>query len=304
MGQSDVDGREIHSTIEAFEAASTAQTTLLPEVSLRRILLVLDGSNQDQTSEAFARILARRENSELQLLWAYAGETIAEREGYLRQRSRAIQQEDDLVAGILDRGENRAKRPVEQILEIMPTFDLAVVCAPYQEDFSELGQQSVGSVLDILMARAPGPVLAVREPKEDPQKCLRQTLLPLTPVLETSALAASWALYLGRQGDVQLFAITPAPPQGNEDAPQKVAAALRRPDVAGLVAAVQRRAAEEDTECRVELRLGEGLELLAEAVNEQDQVVVVPCCPRDPEKAAYQRVQALLRVSRNPLLVV
>lgn len=304
MGESDREDRGIRSTVDAFEAALTAQVTQLPEVSLGRILLVLDGSNQDRTSEAFARILARREGSELQLSWAYPGEAIAEREKYLRQRCSVIREEDDLVTDILARDDIRGLRPVEQILSSMPTFDLVVICAPYQEDFSELGQQSVGSVLDILMARAPQPVLAVREPKEDPQTCLRRTLLPLTPILETSALAASWALCLARQGSVQLFAISPALAGDEENVPQKVAASLQRPEEAGLVAAVQRRAAEEDTECRVELRFGEGLEPLAETVNQRDQIVVVPCCPREPEKITYQRMQALLRFSRNPLLVV
>ncbi len=303
MRESDVEEREIRSTVEAFEAARTARETVLPTLDLRRILLVLDGSNQDETSEGFAQVLARRSGAGLQLLWAYPGEDIAERENYLRQRTADLQ-EAELAAETIERGAIRQLRPVEQILAAMRSCDLAVVCAPYQEDFSDLGRESVGSILDILMVRAPKPVLAVREPKENPQRCLRRVLLPLTPILKTSVDAAAWALYLAKEGSVRLLAISAERPPEEEGDPQKVAAALRRPDEAGLVAAVQKWAAEAAIECRVELRRGEGLEPLAQAANEEDQILVVPCCPRGPEKAAYQRMQALLRVSRNPLLVV
>ncbi len=303
MSDSDVDDRDIRSTIDAFEAARTARQTRLPQPTVQRILLVLDGSNQDGTAEAFARALAQRSSAELQLHWAYPGPLQQKRQDYVGQKATALE-ETGISVSLVQRPPEESRNAVDQILAALAAADLAVICAPYQEDFEELGQESVGSTLDMLLGRTQQPVLAVREPKLEPENCLRRALLPLTPILQSSSAAAAWALFLAQDGEVELLAISPEEPDAEESAPQKVIASLRSPEEAGLVAAIQRRAAETNIDCRVDVQRNEGLDPLAAAANRQDQVVVIPCSPRQHGQAAYLRMLALLRVSRNPLLVI
>ena len=73
--------------------------------------------------------------------------------------------------------------------------------------------------------------------------------------------------------------------------------------IAGLIGALQRKASEAGYGCRVSVRSGEIVEETARLANERDGLIVT-ASPRKPESTAYQRVQALVRASRNPVLVL
>ena len=93
-------------------------------------------------------------------------------------------------------------------------------------------------------------------------------------------------------GEVDLQALDP-----------NVLAGLTTPKHAGLVAALQRYAAEEGVECSVAVRHGETVAHLVEAISDEDCLVVVGVTEQRTT-AIYHRVQALVRELGNPVLVV
>ncbi len=312
MSEIQSDDKDIRTNVERFEAAARASKVEFEIPRIDRILLVLDGSNQDATSEGLATVLARSAEAELRIFAADGSRRDPDRKDYLDRRAEALR-ENGIRAEVeaLEKSAENLKA-YEQILAAAErtSCDLMVLCAPYLEDFDSLGRESVGTTLDILMCRSAVPVLAAREPRDDPGRCLEKILLPITPFLDPGARAAAWTFRLVREGGhIQLLAITgdewpETPTDMPENAEIRVAAGLHRAEAAGLIAAMQRRSAEAGLGCRMDLASGEVVKVLAEWANREELTVVVPCCPRDPVGTAYQRVQALVRELRNPVLIV
>ncbi len=210
-----------------------------------------------------------------------------------------------------------AAKSFEQILAIgrVEQCGLIIACAPYLEDIGELGQESIGSNLDMLMSRARIPLLVVREPKSDPTSCFHDVLLPILPLDEKDAEAAGWGVRLVSEGGtIRLLLVADTDTLGRmgQLLGEYVDAHALDPDVladlearenAGLIAALQKHAAETGLGCKVTARTGDVVPAVIEVANAADRLVVVRC-PRDRASAGYQRVQALVRESRNAVLIV
>lgn len=311
-----VDDIDIRSSVDAFEAALKSKATILPLPKLERILLAVDQSNQGETAERFAAAVAQSHNARVMLLYAYEGVRDAEREEYLSRRAAALSglgvELEPLEEPVRT---EHGKRSFEQILATCEKkrCDLIVVPAPYLDDYVKLGQESVGANLDMLLCRAATALLVVREPQAEPQRCLANLLLPIAPYEATTVQAAGWALKLMSQnGLLRVLAIaeTAQAPLDQEVQERNIIemdtekfAGLYRPELAGLVAALQRRAAETGLGCRLIVRGGEPVQAIADAANSADALLVLASSP-DPRSVAQMRTAALVRVSRNPLLVV
>ncbi len=270
--------QDLDDSMDRFEAASEARPITLPSIELRRILLAPDGSNQDP----LAHSLAERFDAPVQT---------------------ANLAEDT--------------PPYRQILEQcrMAEADLLIVPAPFREDFEELGASSIGTNLDLLLHHRETPILVVRDPDRDPEALLREIVIPLSLVAADDIRAAAWAFrLLAPGGRIRLLAVVDT---GRMIRNQKITeksleledldasdlAGLDQPEMAGLVAAVQRHAAETDYGCRVSIRVGPSVQAAAEFANDFPCLVVATCLP-DPETTGAQDVHALARLSRNPVLVV
>ena len=162
-------------------------------------------------------------------------------------------------------------------------------------------------------AAQPQRCWSLREPQADPQRCLADLLLPVAPYEATTVQAAGWALKLMSQnGLLRVLAIAEtARAQLDQEVQDRNIiemdaekfAGLYRPELAGLVAALQRRAAETGLGCRLIIRGGEPVQAIAAAANSEDALLVLASSP-DPRSVAQMRTAALVRVSRNPVLVV
>lgn len=306
---------DIQQSVDAFSAALRARDVALPTPRMERILLAVDRSNQGETAERFAAALARTHGARVILLYAYEGRRDAEREDYLSARARALE-----AAGIsLEPMEEPVRtehglRSFEQILEtcVQKRPELIVVPAPYLDDYSKLGEASVGANLDVLMGRAQVPLLVVRRPGVDPDACLRNALLPITPYVPATVEAAAWMLKLVRSGaNLRLLASVEhgemhdvAPEPIDLDLPQVDAeklAGLRRPEIAGLIAQLQRRTAEANLGCRLIVRGGDALETTRELANADEGLLVLASCA---QPLIQLRNIALVRCSTNPVLIV
>jgi nucleotide-binding universal stress UspA family protein len=308
--------RDIRESMQDFQAAFTAQEPDLRMPHISRILLAVDRSNQGRISERFASMLARMNGGRILLLYAYEGIRQAEREEYLAERARALTEEGVNLEPMEEpvRTEH-GLRSFEQILHTSrdKNCDLIVMPAPYLDDYVKLGQESVGVNLDMLMSRANVPLFVVRDPQVDPEACLNTVFLLITPFSWATVLAAAWALHMVRK-DGMLHCIAMAESaelktsgeiqdldQAGMDV--KTAAGLTRPEVAGLIGALQRQAAEASLKCRVSIRSHADLIALTRSVNEENRLLVFGSST-DSGSLTFQCTQSLIRASRNPVLLV
>jgi hypothetical protein len=275
---------------------------------VRRIVLALDGSNQDETARRLASRIASRAGAAVLPLCAWETED-GGREEYLATQIEALGRMGAAVERVGTADDTRP--PYEQILDACghSSCDLLIVPAPFRDDFARLGRESVGTNLDVLLCRATVPLLVVREPKEEPERCLANVLLPLTRHLAANAEAAAWALQLAeRGGGVRILAVSEGEiPESGGLSPAATAegeGGITSPETAGLIGALQRRTAEIGLGCRVDARRGEEVKTIVEEEAGEELIVILPCCPRDPTGPTFQRIQAIIRLSRNPVLMV
>ena len=316
---------DVTDTISSFEAAVSARHQEIPAVSAQRVLAALDGSNQDAAALALASEVARRCGAAgLHLTYAYEAQADAGRDGYLAERARDLA----AVAGGLAVTYSRAAAPpgaaparsFQQILDLAAEerCDLITAPAPYLDDFEQLGTASTGTTLDVLLRRRGGvPLLVVRRAFADVTRCLDHVVLALNLLGERGAPALAWALRLvtPASGTLHLLALADTevieaagPLIGRTIGPggvdERELAGLVKPETAGLVAAAQRRAAETGTTCRVSVRLGQPVEELVAFTRDLERSLVVVGCPEQCSTTGYLRVQALIRESADPVLVV
>lgn len=273
---------ELEESMESFEAAFSARRVVLPEIDARPLCLALDGSNQDAAASALADILA----------------------GHLSVEVHRIAPPDEGPAfhHIIERC--RAEK-----------CGLIVVPAPFREDFAELGAASIGTNLDMLLGHRETPLLVVRDPGRDMEKTAHEVVIPLSFVAHDDARAAAWAFHaLAPRGRLHLLAVADpgtiaqtsrmvADALDLKDLDEAALAGLGQPEMSGLVAAVQRRAAEVNAGCRLSVRVGPAAETVATFANELD-CLLLTTCPRDPNAPAYSRAHSLIRQSRNPVLIL
>lgn len=304
---------DINESMSFFEAALTAPKVELARPTVRKILVAVDQSNQDDTVCALATVLTKRWNASVHLVHAYPGPTDEAKDRYLKERLAGL--EGDGVKATSSRGEGETS--ADQIMAVRRAegAELILLGSPYLDDLRVLGQDSIGSTLDLLMARAKVPLLIVREPKENVARCLDDILLPITIHTEENVKAASWGLAcVADKGTIRVLAIADAEALKTAqhllgkylDAhalEPEVIEELEAKENAGLNAALQKAAAEAGLACKVKVRSGDVAAIVGEVGNDHD-CLVVSGCPQNPESAAYQRVQGFIRGSSNPILVV
>jgi hypothetical protein len=107
---------------------------------------------------------------------------------------------DDLAAQVAQSLGGRAEPKTSddnfaQILAAMEhsKCDLLITPCPYGRDLEAVGPDSAGTVIDVLLARSPVPVLVVRKPYEPQGDLFRQIVMILTAENEVAPDAAAWA---------------------------------------------------------------------------------------------------------------
>ncbi len=295
-----------------FEAAMQTQKVSVDVPDPKSILLALDGSNQDATAVGLAATLAETRSLPLHLTYAYEGPVDPAKDAYLDEQARSL-----VERGIKTSHSKAAGRSYEQILEVARTeaSDLIVVCAPYLEDIGELGDESVGTNLDLLMSRSPVPVLVVRQPQSDPGSLTRSVLLPLGAPSAEDSRSAGWSVWLaGQSGSIRVLIVADAAALQRAGRDPTSAVEIDRLDDkliddilarehAGLIGALQKLASEKGLGCRVSVRGGDPVEVIAEMGNAADGLVVLSR-PTDRKSERYQRVLSVVRESANPVLIV
>ncbi|MEO1614776.1 MAG: universal stress protein [Planctomycetota bacterium] len=188
--ESDDLGREVDASMRMFQKSQTGDAPALRPIRPARVLVALDGSTQDATSIAAAKSLRERFNVESLLLDARQGE--------------AAESGDDLTTPIVN--EVSGARPIEResgdsyemILSALQKHqvDLLIVPCPFQRDFDNVGTDSAGTVIDVLLSRCPVPLLVIRRPDQSIQDCCQTVSVVLGAECDAENKAAAWAFGL------------------------------------------------------------------------------------------------------------
>lgn len=263
-----------------FEAATHCPVVELPIPEIRTIVLALDGSNQDSTTRGYAEQVAARTGAKIETLT----------------------------------GPGKAA----EILQAIERHhaDLLVVDVPYGQDFDELGCDSLGSVVDVLLVKSKIPVLCVRAVQEEAsiQAGLNSVIVPIAIADEQVARALGWAFGLsGKDGRIDIVAVADGdvlseaghyakglaklPP----DASQLSRALLT--EIGGVVAAAQKRGHDEGRTVHVETRVGKFVPLTLAELHGRPHVIIWGIT-RDHSSPAFHRAVDLLLASTGPVLMV
>lgn len=180
----------IESSMDLFKRADVGDTASIQPLRPQRVLVALDGSTQDYATALLARQLTERLGCQTGYVFVpntnSTGGISSDIADDAAEQLKAISASPVTV----DAGSNYG-----QILQAAESFetDLLIVPCPFGRDFLALGEDSTGTVIDVLTARATVPFIAVRRPDatgRDPSKHLR---IILTGENRATQLAARWA---------------------------------------------------------------------------------------------------------------
>jgi nucleotide-binding universal stress UspA family protein len=268
----------LHSSLHAFEAAMVGHVRL-PAVKLERVLLALDGSDQDATAREVAAYVAQR-----------AGAEVLER--------------TDLATG------HDVSREA-----LASGVQLIVLPAPFREDFAATLHDTLGSAVDIVLAEAHLPALVVRAPMTPVAPCFKDVLIPISVSGIKAALEMSWALALAPEGarlelldvpDLSLLDEVKHLLGDSIDASALREEALKRAaarDSAPVVEAAREAGAPRGVTVEARIEVGQPLAIFDQATAGRSRLVVtsLPGAPGSPE---FHRARDLALRSRCPVLFV
>jgi hypothetical protein len=180
----------LDSSMKMFERVQLGEVAAIEPRSIERILLALDGSSQDETSTAIAKALAARFSAEVSIVaHCPGGEQVAQQ----AVRQLGIGEVVPLTG---------AKDSFDEILTAIESrkADLVLTPCPFGRDFEKIGPDSAGTVVDVLIARSPVPLLVIREPHEVEQVPFRRAALTLVGENAAAFDAAAWAATLVAPG--------------------------------------------------------------------------------------------------------
>lgn len=304
---------DLNQSLGAFEGALSGKKIEIRPVTLRRILLAVDGSNQDPSAIALTQALARARGAKVYVVRGADGEPGPE----ARELPSRVAAELKAAPGPVEAEavSANAPGPAQQILSAAQRCqaELIVAPAPYLRDFGLLGDESLSSPIDLLLAESSTPVLLVRHPLEAPEACLARVLLPLSVHLAGMGSVASWAFgVLASGGQVELHAV--ADQRALEEALEVVGSGGARASgsellraeerhVGSVIAAVQKHGSESGAHVVAEVEVGRAHKRLLEHVHSAPCVSVVGL-PAERTQAAYHFAVDLALGSRYPVLLV
>lgn len=178
--------RSLEDSMNLFRRAKVGKVAPVEPQHPEKILLVLDGSSQDPLGIALARNLHRRLECEVAVL--DARESVDSNE-------LATQTAEELAGTALPKPQGDS---FQQILDAVEASEsqLIIVPCPFGRDLESVGPDSVGTVIDVLLARSPAPILVVRRPFEPGGKLFHRVLLTLAAENHVAPTAAAWAVGL------------------------------------------------------------------------------------------------------------
>ena len=190
--------REVDASMRMFEKSKVGPAATIPVIKPSRVLLVFDGSPQDETGIEAASYLRDRFNTETLVLDA---------------RDKSEDDDSDLAAGCAKR--ISGSRPIRRqegdsydaILASLNehTVDLLIVPCPFGRSFEDIGVDSAGTVIDVLLSRCSTPILVIRRQDQRLSECAKEVSMIMGDECEVDNRAAAWAFGLAAEGATVLL---------------------------------------------------------------------------------------------------
>jgi nucleotide-binding universal stress UspA family protein len=296
----------------AFESARVTQAVKLERHKVSHLLLALDRSNQDREAVELTAAVAKHFGARVSVIFAEGEEATGRGAAYAEHvagelRAAPHRLEAELV-------EVKAPLPSHQILTAQARVkaDLVIVPAPYLRDIGLLGDESLSSPVDMLIAESPVPLLLVRKPHAEPARAFSQILVTVSSVGPQAVCAAEWALSLLHPGgELRVLAVADETVLGEAarllgETAQPTSEMFERAEtrlIGGLNAALQHYASDHGINLSVDVKVGKAVPLMAEATNASQQLVCVGA-PKDRTSPEFHRMHDLLLRAQSPVLIV
>lgn len=181
--------REVDASMRMFEKSKTGPAATIPVIKPARVMLALDGSEQDDTSVHAASYLRDRFNTETVVLDA---------------RDKNDNDQSDLA--IERAGQIPGSRPIlrgegdayDAILAALAqhSVDLLIIPCPFGRSLDQVGADSAGTVIDVLLSRCNKPLLVIRRKDQKLDRCLAQVSMIVGAECDVETRAAAWAFGL------------------------------------------------------------------------------------------------------------
>jgi nucleotide-binding universal stress UspA family protein len=272
--------RDLTDSMGLFEAAVYAKPVDVTLPPLETVVLVLDGSNQDATARGLAKCLARAT-------------------GAMVHEQASLSDAAEILRACTERKAH-----------------LLVLPVPFGRDVESLRDESLGSVVDMILQESPCPVLCIRQPvaEEHLQALCADVLIPILDHGADHGKAMGWAFrVLPKGGKLLLLGVADRELLaeakqllGDAISPEALRSeALNRAvtaDIGGLAAAAQKQGLALGDAVRVEVRVGRSVPVALEVINAQPRLTIVPGS-RDHTSIAYHHAVDLILGAAGPVLV-
>ena len=181
--------RDVDASMRMFEKSKVGPAATIFPIKPSRVMLVLDGSSQDEASLDAASYLRDQ----------FATETLI-----LDARDKADGDSTDLA---VDRAADIAgARPIKRkqgdsydvILGALKdhAVDLLIVPCPFGRSFEKVGADSAGTVIDVLLSRCPTAILVIRRDDQRLGDCVHRVSMIVGDECDVEGRAAAWAFGL------------------------------------------------------------------------------------------------------------
>ena len=195
--------KQIQENIAAFEAALSSGKAAKEAATFRftGALAAFDGSNQDGDVLGLSQSLASRLQIPLYLLPSPGEEAID-----LERRLETLSQAGIQAEGLLSEEEEPFRRILEAIQARSP--NLLVLPSPFGHDLGELGQTTLGTVVEVAISKGNCPTLVVRGSISQPELFLSRPHLIIRDEVQADHKALVIAEILLQAFDRQEMVLT------------------------------------------------------------------------------------------------
>ncbi len=192
MESNDRNDRLIHDNVERFAAALQAGRAKVGDPMWPQVwVAVLDGSNQDATTCAILTRLAEAHRARVFVTAGVLAEDANRREDIAIDAALLVLSKSGIRAeGVMSQRAESHER-ILQVLEDRKA-DLCLLPCPFAHDLGDLGESTLGTVVEVCLARSRTPVLIVRGPLSEDVNALDRPHL----ILERPDRAATHAIRL------------------------------------------------------------------------------------------------------------
>jgi nucleotide-binding universal stress UspA family protein len=296
--------RAVEASMDLFSRARVGTVAAIDPRRPSAVLLALDGTSQDSLGTAIARQLRERFDCRVSIVDA-------------RDKGPSVELAEQTAESLGGQAQPKtAGDSFEQILAAVEHShcDLLITPCPYGRDLESVGPDSAGTVIDVLLARSPVPVLVVRQPYEPKGEMFRRVRMILTAENEIAPTAAAWgAGLIGRGGVFELILVLEREMYENfhsliqsiapemEVSADSLSNALAQ-NYMRLHRGLQKTAAAAGFEYKLKLEVG-GDASTSAAVNDGSRSLLVLALERSDPRSQGS-VASRIRQSLNPVLVV